>query len=161
MLISPGQLTLDILKSIHAGGVALTLPASTKDAICASAEIVQRAADGDVPVYGVNTGFGKLANQRIANTAHILGIELLAAAQGIEFLRPVRTSIAFERAHALLRKSVPALTQDRHLSPDIEYATQLVRNGSIPHVLRALPDLPPLWSLPAKWAAPQFASRKS
>ena len=42
MLISPGQLTRAILQFIHAGGVALTLPASTKDAICASAEIVQR-----------------------------------------------------------------------------------------------------------------------
>ena len=81
----------------------------------------------------------------IGNTAHILGIELLAAAQGIDFLRPLRTSMAIERVHALLRKSVSALTQDRHLSPDIEHATQLVRDGSISHALRALPDLPPLW----------------
>ena len=75
MLILPGQLTLDILKSIHAGGVNLTLPASTRDAIRASAEVVQRAADGDVPVYGVNTGFGKLANQRIAK-AQIESLQL-------------------------------------------------------------------------------------
>lgn len=85
----------------------------------------------------------------IANTAHILGIELLAAAQGIEFLRPLRTSNTIERVHALLRKSVSALTQERHLSPDIEHATNLVRNGSISHVLRALPGLPPLWLPPS------------
>ena len=35
-------------------------------AIRASAAVVQRAAAGDAPVYGVNTGFGKLANQRIS-----------------------------------------------------------------------------------------------
>jgi histidine ammonia-lyase len=35
-------------------------------AIRASAAVVQAAAAGDAPVYGVNTGFGKLANQRIS-----------------------------------------------------------------------------------------------
>ena len=84
----------------------------------------------------------------IANTAHILGIEFLAAAQGLDFLRPLRTSNTIERVHALLRNSVSPLTQDRHLSPDIEHATQLVRDGSISHALRALPDLPALWLQP-------------
>ena len=42
----------------------------------------------------------------IANTAHILGIELLAAAQGIEFLRPLASSPPLEAAHALLRGAV-------------------------------------------------------
>jgi hypothetical protein len=42
----------------------------------------------------------------IANTAHILGIELLAAAQGIEFLRPLASSPPLEAAHALLREQV-------------------------------------------------------
>ena len=88
----------------------------------------------------------------ITNTAHILGIELLAAAQGIEFLRPMRTSTTIERTHSLLRKNVSPLAQDRHLSPDIEHATNLVRDGSISQVLRALPDLPALWRLPAQQA---------
>ena len=56
----------------------------------------------------------------IRNTAHILGIELLAAAQGIEFLRPLQSSAVLEAAHALLRKSVPAMAHDRYLAPDIE-----------------------------------------
>jgi histidine ammonia-lyase len=34
--------------------------------ILASAAVVQRAAEGDAPVYGVNTGFGKLASTRIS-----------------------------------------------------------------------------------------------
>jgi hypothetical protein len=44
----------------------------------------------------------------IANVAHILGIEWLAAAQGIEFLRPLRSAPALEQAHALLRAQCPS-----------------------------------------------------
>jgi histidine ammonia-lyase len=81
----------------------------------------------------------------ISNTAHILGIELLAAAQGIEFLRPMTSSDALEQAHALLRAQVPALSQDRYLAPDIEHATRLVRNGELSRIFRSLPGLPALW----------------
>ena len=82
----------------------------------------------------------------IANTAHILGIELLAAAQGIEFLRPLRSSAPIEAAHALLRTRCPALDRDRHLAPDIERATELVRDGSLARILRRLDGLPALWT---------------
>ena len=81
----------------------------------------------------------------IANTAHILGIELLAAAQGIEFLRPLQSSAALEQVHALLRDFIPAMAQDRYLAPEIEHATQLVRDGSLARILRSLPGLPVLW----------------
>jgi histidine ammonia-lyase len=81
----------------------------------------------------------------ISNTANILAIELLAAAQGIEFLRPLRSSDALEQAHTLLRAQIPALTEDRFLAPDIEHASTLVRNGSLSRILRALPGLPKLW----------------
>ncbi len=81
----------------------------------------------------------------ITNTAHIIGIELLAAAQGIEFLRPLQTSVALESAHALLRSKCPPMPQDRYLAPDIEVATGLVKDGSLARVLRSLPALPALW----------------
>ena len=82
----------------------------------------------------------------IANTAHILGIELLAAAQGIEFLRPLQSSAVLESAHALLRQHSPAIPQDRYLAPDIEAATALVTDGSLARILRSLDDLPALWT---------------
>src|SRR2546427_11099217 len=63
---TPGQLTLEQLQAIHADGVRLQLDAGARAAIRASAQVVQRAAQGSEPVYGVNTGFGKLANQRIS-----------------------------------------------------------------------------------------------
>ena len=81
----------------------------------------------------------------IDNVAHILAIELLAAAQGIEFLRPLQSSPALEAVHALLRENCPALDVDRYLAPDIEHATTLVRDGSLTRILRTLPGLPALW----------------
>jgi histidine ammonia-lyase len=80
----------------------------------------------------------------IRNTAHILGIEWLAAAQGIEFLRPLQSSAVLEAAHAMLRKSVPAMAHDRYLAPDIDAATALVSDGSLARILRSLPALPTL-----------------
>ncbi|HYN60657.1 MAG TPA: aromatic amino acid lyase, partial [Rubrivivax sp.] len=66
MEMIPGQLSLAQLRSIHAGLHKLGLQATSRERIRASAAVVQAAAAGDAPVYGVNTGFGKLANQRIS-----------------------------------------------------------------------------------------------
>ena len=81
----------------------------------------------------------------IANVATILGIEWLASAQGIEFLRPLASSPALEQAHALLRAHCPAMPTDRYLGPDIEAAAALVRSGALSGLFRALPGLPMLW----------------
>ena len=81
----------------------------------------------------------------IANTSNILGIELLAAAQGIEFLRPLRSSVPLEQVHALLRTKVATIAHDRYLAPEMARATALVRDGSLARILRTLPDLPVLW----------------
>ena len=81
----------------------------------------------------------------IANVAHILGIELLASAQGIDFLRPLQSSPALEQAHARLRSQCPAMMEDRYLAPDIEAASALVHSGELARILRTLPDLPALW----------------
>ena len=82
----------------------------------------------------------------IANVATILGIEWLASAQGIEFLRPLASSPALEQAHALLRQHCPAMPTDRYLGPDIEAAAALVRSGALCSIFRALPGLPALWT---------------
>jgi histidine ammonia-lyase len=63
------------------------------------------------------------------NTAAIVAIELLAAAQGIDFRRPLRSSAALEEAHAAIRAVAPHLDGDRYLALDIEAVTPLVRNG--------------------------------
>jgi histidine ammonia-lyase len=64
------------------------------------------------------------------NTAAIVAIELLAAAQGIDFRRPLRSSAPLEEAHAMIRAVAPHLDGDRYLALDIEAVTPLVRDGA-------------------------------
>ena len=66
-----------------------------------------------------------------ANLANILGIEALAATQGVEFRAPLRTSPRLEDAMARLRKRIAPITEDRELSGDIEAAAAMVRDGTL------------------------------
>jgi histidine ammonia-lyase len=66
-----------------------------------------------------------------ANAANVIGIELLAAAQGCDFHAPLASSPRLENVRALLRARVPRLTDDRHFSPDINTATLLVTSGQL------------------------------
>jgi histidine ammonia-lyase len=70
-------------------------------------------------------------DQMAHNTAVIVGIELLAAAQGIEFHRPLASSAHLEHVHALLRERVPAFGEDRFFAPDIEAARRMVVDGEL------------------------------
>jgi histidine ammonia-lyase len=54
------------------------------------------------------------------NTAVIVGIEAMAAAQGIDFLRPLRSSDMIEREFGAIRARVAFVTHDRQFAPDIE-----------------------------------------
>ncbi|MGZ5080657.1 MAG: histidine ammonia-lyase [Usitatibacter sp.] len=74
------------------------------------------------------------------NTAGIVAIELLAAAQGIDFRRPRKTSETLEEAHAAIRRVAPHLDGDRFLALDIEAVTPLVREGMF---VRFCPGLRP------------------
>jgi histidine ammonia-lyase len=69
--------------------------------------------------------------QMAHNTAVIVGIELLAAGQGIEFHRPLATSEHLEHVHAQLRKRVAPFDADRFFAPDIEAARQMVIEGEL------------------------------
>lgn len=68
LIIVPGRLSLDLLQTLHGGENYLSLCPSALPGIEASADMVHRAANGDAPVYRVNTGFGKLASVKIAAT---------------------------------------------------------------------------------------------
>jgi len=63
------------------------------------------------------------------NTAGVVGIEWLCAAQALEFHRPLKSSDAIEAWHARLRAKVARLSVDRLMAPDIEAATALVEQG--------------------------------
>ena len=80
------------------------------------------------------------ARKVLRNAEAVLGIELLCAAQALEFLKPLRPGRGVERAYRLLRERVPALDEDRVLAPDIEAAAALLREGALSALWRDLPD---------------------
>lgn len=63
------------------------------------------------------------------NVAGIIAIELLAACQGIDFLRPLKTSPALEIVHKLVREQVAFYDKDRYFAPDIAKIKHLVQSG--------------------------------
>lgn len=67
----------------------------------------------------------KLA-QVVENLQVVLGVEYLAAAQGVELRRPLRSSPALEEAVRRLRQRVPFLAEDRFLAPDILQAAAVL-----------------------------------
>lgn len=66
-----------------------------------------------------------------ANVRQVIAIELLVAAQGCDFLRPLRSSDVLEDVRTRLRNAVPFLDTDRYLHPEIERAAMLVAHGDI------------------------------
>jgi histidine ammonia-lyase len=68
-----------------------------------------------------------------ANLGIILGVELMCAAQGIEFRAPLLTSPALQKVMLAIRSVVPAIGPDRYLAGDIERAASLVSAGDVGH----------------------------
>ena len=77
----------------------------------------------------------------VDNAAAVIGIELLAAAQGIDFHRPARSSPSLEQVHAAIRGDVPFYAVDRYFAPDIRAAQSWVDAGRFsPLVKQILPS---------------------
>ncbi|GMU66504.1 MAG: histidine ammonia-lyase [Acidobacteriota bacterium] len=68
------------------------------------------------------------------NVRRILGVELAAAAQGIDLLRPLRSSPPLERLHDDLRRRIAPWTEDREMSPDLEAADRFLRGEVEAHL---------------------------
>jgi histidine ammonia-lyase len=61
----------------------------------------------------------------------VLALELLAAAQGLEFLRPMRPGRGVAEAYDRVRSRVEPLERDRVMGPDIAAIEALVRDGEL------------------------------
>ncbi|MFN0191803.1 MAG: histidine ammonia-lyase [Aestuariivirga sp.] len=73
-----------------------------------------------------------------ANLSRIVAIEMMAAAEGIDFRRPLKSSAAIESAHAAIRKLAPRRDSDRSFSGEIEAVAMSVESGAFD---RFVPDL--------------------
>jgi histidine ammonia-lyase len=115
----------------------------TAAALASENKVLSHPASVDsIPTSGnredhVSMGMGSALKlkQILTNTEHILAIELLCAAQGIQFHRPLRPGAGSRRALQLIRRRVPRLEQDRPLAPDIERVRSLVTGGALTAVL--------------------------
>jgi histidine ammonia-lyase len=77
----------------------------------------------------------------VDNAAAVIGIELLAAAQGIDFHRPAQSSVSLEKVHAAIRGDVPFYAADRYFAPDIQAAQRWVKTGRFSSLVqRILPS---------------------
>lgn len=84
MKLSPGKMSLSQIEAIFRGA-SVTIDPACRAAVDASQAVIAAAAAGDVPVYGVNTGFGKLASVRIPpkDTARLQRNLILSHAAGV------------------------------------------------------------------------------
>jgi histidine ammonia-lyase len=78
--------------------------------------------------------FGPRAAAKAARSCelatNVVAIELLCAAQALEFHRPLRSGAGVEKAHANIRAVVPKLADDRSPAPDIAAIADLIRRGA-------------------------------
>ena len=96
----------------------------------ASVDTVPTSANQEDHVSMATHGAYRLL-QMAENAAGVIAIELLAATQGLEFHRPLKSSPALEQAAHEIRSLVSLYEQDRYFAPDIAKVTCYVRSGSL------------------------------
>ena len=69
------------------------------------------------------------ARQATENAAHVVAIEYLAAAQGLEFLKPLQPGVGPRAAHAKIRERIPPLEEDRSLAADVDVMREWMEDG--------------------------------
>jgi len=74
---------------------------------------------------------GRKLHQIIENTKNVLAIEILCNTQGLDFLRPLKSSPPIETLRTLIRKHVPTITDDRPFYKDINNIRKLIDNDEI------------------------------
>ncbi len=65
----------------------------------------------------------------VENAEHAVAIELMTAAEGLEYRLPLQPGRGVRRAYEVVRSHVPRLTEDRSLSSDIQRIAEAVGRG--------------------------------
>lgn len=69
--------------------------------------------------------------QMAENTSGIVAIELLAACQGIDFRKPLKTSAKLKKIHSRIREKVAFYESDRYFAPDIAAVKEIIKAGEL------------------------------
>jgi histidine ammonia-lyase len=146
-LINPEYGDLPPFLSPHPGlHSGFMLAQVTAAALASENKVLSHPASVDsIPTSGnqedhVSMGMGSALKLRqvIENTEHILAIELLCGAQGVDFHRPLQPGAGSRSAMTLIRRRVPRLHQDRVLSPDITAVRALISSGAFSRILSSV-----------------------
>ena len=168
LTLVPGSVTLEQLKQVWRTDAPIKLDAQTMPLIEASARMVKEAAEGDAPVYGVNTGFGKLASvqippedtetlQRNLILSHCCGVgddtpaeivrlmmalKLISLGRGASGVRPVLVQLI----EAMLEKNVIPVVPSQgsvgasgDLAPLAHFAAVMIGEGEADYAGERLP----------------------
>ena len=140
MLVDPALSGLPAFLTPHPGlGSGFMIPQVTAAALVsenkqraypASVDSIPTSANQEDHVSMAAHGARRLL-EMAENACGVIGIELLAAAQGCDFHRPLATSQPLEAVLDLVRRSVPHLDEDRYFHPDLEKAIALITSGAI------------------------------
>jgi histidine ammonia-lyase len=112
--------------------VTMAALASENKYLChpASVDSIPTSTDKEDHVsMGVTAG--RKLHEVVSNVQHGLAIELLCNTQGLDFLRPLKTSPALEKVYTLVRKHVSPIGEDRIFHKDIDNLTRLIQNDEI------------------------------
>lgn len=71
------------------------------------------------------------ARTALGNAAHVVALEYLAAAQGLEFLRPLKPGVGPRAAVARIREAIPPLEEDRAMSEEVERVLAWMKEGDL------------------------------
>jgi histidine ammonia-lyase len=121
---------------LHSGFMVAQIAAAS---LVSEAKLLASPATVDsIPTSGGKEDFvsmGWLAARKAARIvdifASVLGLEFLCAAQGLDFLRPLRPGRGAAAAHAIIREHVPHLSEDRSLRPDLAVILPLLDDGKL------------------------------
>ncbi len=112
--------------------VTMAALASENKYLChpASIDSIPTSTDKEDHVsMGVTSG--RKLHEVIENVQYGLAIELLCNTQGIEFLRPLKSSTALEKVITLVRKHVSPITDDRTFHKDIDNLRRLIQSNEL------------------------------
>ena len=72
----------------------------------------------------------------VANTCNVLAIEAMAAAQALDFLAPLKSSLRGQKAHAAIRSVCPTMEKDRVMYKDFAQISELITQSKLAEILR-------------------------
>ncbi len=116
----------------------------TAAALVSESKILAHPASVDSIPTGANredhVSMGSTAARKatavLRNTETVIAIELMCAAQALEFLRPMRSGMGVEAARTMIRSRVPPLGADRVLAPEIAAVSAMVQDGAFAEMWR-------------------------